>query len=381
MSDYDVAVVGAGPAGSAAALALARRGVRVALLDRESLPRYKTCGGGVVYRAVRMAGLDLSSVIERSCHRAVLYLHDVGLRFAVRRERPLLSMTMRDRLDLFLVEAAVRAGAKLLAPCRVRELVQDGARIRLGLDRGALHADFVIAADGAIGDVTRLAGWRDDRRAIPALEYEVPVDDATLSRFAQEPRFDVGTVPHGYAWVFPKAAHLSVGVLSSRRGEGARDLHDRVAAYLALTGITARGEAQRHGYVIPVRRRSGSLVRGRVLAVGDAAGLADPLTAEGISFAIESGRIAGEALACGTGDPEVVRALYHAGLGREVLPQLRAARWLAALLYDWPAARHWVFRRYGQLVTEAIADAFLGGGPGYRHIPRRVLRRLARQSD
>jgi len=51
------------------------------------------------------------------------------------------------------------------------------------------------------------------------------------------------------------------------------------------------------------------------------------------------------------------------------------------LLYDWPAARRWVFRRYGQLVTEAIADAFLGGGPGYRHIPRRVLRRLARQSD
>jgi flavin-dependent dehydrogenase len=285
---------------------------------------------------------------------------------------------MRDRLDLFLVEAAVRAGAQLLAPCRVRELVQDGARIRLGSDRGALHADFVIAADGAIGDVTRLAGWRDDRRAIPALEYEVPVDDVTLSRFAQEPRFDLGTVPHGYAWVFPKTTHLSIGVLSVRRG--ARDLHEQLTRYLTLVGVVPKGggAVKRHGYVIPVRRRPGPLVRGRVIAVGDAAGLADPLTAEGISFAIESGRIAGEALACGTGDPELVRAQYHAGLGREVLPQLRAARWLAALLYDWPAARHWVFRRHGQLVTEAIADAFLGKR-GYRDVWRLAARSLGRR--
>src|SRR2546428_8210442 len=116
MSEYDVAVVGAGPAGTSAARVLPRSGVKVALLEREALPRYKTCGGGVVYRAARFAGLDLAPVTERPCQRAALYLHDLGRHYTVRRAEPLIAMTMRDRLDLFLVERAVQAGAAAPPP-------------------------------------------------------------------------------------------------------------------------------------------------------------------------------------------------------------------------------------------------------------------------
>src|SRR5213596_3949357 len=153
-----------------------------------------------------------------------------------------MAMTMRERLDHMVASAAAAAGAALRAPCAVTGVTLEPSHVRLDTNTGPVTAAFVIAADGATGEVARLAGWGDGRHLIPALEYEARVDDATLDRFARVPRFDVGTVPYGYAWVFPKAAHLSVGVLSTHRGAGARDLHDQLARYLALLEIKASGE-------------------------------------------------------------------------------------------------------------------------------------------
>ncbi|PYO99630.1 MAG: geranylgeranyl reductase [Gemmatimonadetes bacterium] len=362
---FDVAVVGSGPAGATAARALAGRGLRVALLERETLPRYKTCGGGLVARAFELLPTEVHGVVERNCEGAELHLLDRDLHFRAARPRPhprpapLIAMTMRDRLDQTLATAAVAAGAELRAPCRVTGLHPEGAGIRLDTDREPVTASFVIAADGAQSDVARLAGWSDGRHLIPALEYEVEVDRDTFDRFAGAPRFDVGLVPYGYAWVFPKAAHLSVGVLTAHRG--AINLHRHLEEYLRGIGLFPRS-TQRHGFVIPVRPRAGLLARGRVLLTGDAAGLADPVTAEGISPAAQSGRLAAEAIhrAWETGlDPRQVRAAY-AALLQPMLADLRVGRWLARVLYDHPRARAWIFRQIGQRLVDAITEVFLG---------------------
>src|SRR5947208_2397836 len=258
---FDVAVVGAGPAGATAALALARRGLSVVLLERDTLPRYKTCGGGLVGRALALLPPEVAPVLERRCGRAALHLLDANQHYR-----------------------------------------------------------------------------------------------ATLDRFARAPRFDVGVVPHGYAWVFPKTAHLSVGVLTTHRG--AINLHRQLEEYLRLIGLAPQA-TERHGFVIPVRPRAGPLARERMLLVGDAAGLADPVTAEGISPAARSGGLAADAIIASELDPPRARAGYHAAL-RPLLDELRVARALARLLYEHPRARRWMFRRVGQPLVEAITDVFMG---------------------
>ena len=356
---FDVAVVGAGPAGATAALSLARHGLKVALLEKDALPRYKTCGGALVARGLALLPPEIETVVEQRCAQAELHLLDRDLHYAAVRDPPgppIMAMTMRDRLDHVLVSAAAAAGAALRAPCSVSGVSLDPHHVRLDTDAGPVTAAFVIAADGATGELARLAGWGDGRHLIPALEYEVHVDDATLDRFARVPRFDVGIVPYGYAWVFPKAAHLSVGVLTTHRG--AINLHRHLEEYLRVIGLAPRS-VERHGFVIPVRPRTGPLARERMLLVGDAAGLVDPVTAEGISLAAQSGGFAAGAIIQSQLDPPRVRAGYHAAL-RPMLAELRVARALARLLYEYPRVRRWMFRRVGQRLVEAITDVFMG---------------------
>lgn len=353
---FDVAVVGAGPAGATAARTLAQRGLTVALLERETFPRYKTCGGGLVARACDLLPPHVRAVFERTCQRADLHLLDADLHYRATRDVPIMVMTMRDRLDDALVRAAAAAGVDVRTPWRVTGVTGEATQVRLETDHGPLRAAFVVAADGATSDVARLAGWPDGRHLIPALEYEVRVNDATMDRFAAVPRFDVGTVPRGYAWVFPKAGHLSVGVLTTRRGP--INLHRHLEEYLRVIGLAPRS-VERHGFVIPVRPRAAALARDRVLLAGDAAGLADPVTAEGISHAARSGWLAAEAIAGAGPDPRTVRAAYAAGL-KPLAAELRVARALARLLYDHPRARTWIFRRVGQRLVEAITDVFMG---------------------
>lgn len=355
---YDVVVVGGGPAGASAALCLARAGVKVAVLEQHALPRYKTCGGGVVGRAVRLLPLSIRGAVERECFTAEVNLLDSGLHFKTTRQAPIISMTMRDAFDDLLLSAAEGAGAHIRPRCRVAEVYSRDGGLELLTSTGSVSAGFVVAADGARSTVARTRRWPDDRRLIPALECEVFVDEGLLAQFAGSARFDFGLVPHGYGWVFPKETHLSIGVLTMRCGSV--NLNEHLRAYLRLLNVAPALRMERHGSLIPVTTRRAPFASDRVLLVGDAAGFVDPLTGEGITFAIRSGQIAAAALLKGNLHPETVARTYDADVAIQVLSELRVARVLATPLYDCPALRSTLFRLFGQRFSEAVTDVLTG---------------------
>ena len=361
MTVHDVAVVGAGPAGASAARVLAEAGARVVLLEKHALPRYKTCGGGLVGRALRglppavRASVE-DTAVERFCHTADLEMSDDGARFRAQRQRPLISMVMRDRFDAVLCTAAEGAGAEVRPRCAVRALVIRDDRVELETMGGPVVARFVVAADGATSETARLAGWRPPRACAPALEAEVRVRDEDFARLAGTARFDFGPLPAGYGWVFPKRAHLSIGVCTMRSGV---NLNVGLMRYLDMLGLSRFEGVEKHGFFIPLGSRAEGVVRGRVLLAGDAASLADPVTGEGISAAIESGTLAARAILDGGDAPARVGEGYEralVALRREV----RLGRVLARLTYDWPRLRRWVFRIHGQALSEGMTDVLMG---------------------
>lgn len=364
METFDVAIVGAGPAGATAAWALARTGRRVVLLEKQRLPRYKTCGGGVLTRARAWLPPLADDVFECVDARASLQLLRAdGTTLECAPDEPIpVALAMRATLDHALADAAARAGAVLRDGHAVLAVDAGREHVELATDRGRLRADFLVVADGATGPTARFAGWSAPHGGVAALEWELDVDAATLARFTAHARFDFGDVDSGYAWVFGKRERLSVGILSTRRSGGLAPLLERYLERLAIRPT----RVERHGYVIPLAPRREGVARGRVLLVGDAAGLADPVLAEGISHAALGARLAARALDEGRGHVDVSARIYRELVEVEIGRELVWARRLARVLHR-PALRAWLFERFGDPFVTAMGSV-AAGRSGYRQL-------------
>jgi geranylgeranyl reductase family protein len=319
---YDAVVVGAGPGGATAAYWLAKSGARTLLLEKARLPRYKTCGGGVTYKAARLLPFSIEAVVERT-----LYTAEFSWRTtkpcAVSWREPLVYMVQRSRFDHLLVEQAAAVGAEVRDGVSVTgvEMADEGAVVYAGGEQ--IEAAYVVGADGATGRVAKSLGLMSEWSALAALESEVEVEPWAMERWQDRMGLDLGEVKAGYGWVFPKGEHLSVGVGGLPVVEDyGRLLHEYDLKHTAnrVPGSAIRRVIQSHGYLLPIRRPGAPVHNGRGLLVGDAAGLVEAFTGEGIYWAVRSGRIAARAILDGRHDE------YTRRLDLALMPDLMAAR-------------------------------------------------------
>lgn len=373
MHTFDAVVVGSGPSGSMAAYEMAKSGLRVAILEKDILPRYKTCGGGLVIRGREMLPFDIHSAIEREYKDVAIYFEGLDTPFYSNWDFPIITMIMRDKLDHLLVKEAVKLGAYLMDGQTLKSLEFDD-QIKITTTDQTIITTYLVGADGALGSTAKLAGWTETRRLIPALEFEVGVSSEDFKRLSQDVRFDFDIIPNGYGWCFPKANHLSIGVgVFNRKKIKLKDYYD---LYLKKLGINEVAFEEGHGFQIPVTPRTDGFVKNNVFLTGDAAGLADPLTAEGITNGIHSGILAGASIASNFNKPEDARSAYLSALEERILPELRFSDHLARFFYGFPTMRNFLVKRDGERYCEIMTDLFTGKMSLSKDLKDRIIKKF-----
>lgn len=310
MKQYDAAIVGSGPAGLAAACTLASEGMRVALVDKCAFPREKLCGGLLSGRAraevEEIFGAGAWGPGIACVSQGVRFLHRGSLLSSVRSPHQVY-LADRAAFDAHLFALTLKKGPDVLQGDPVI-FVDPGEMTVHFRNREPLQANFILGADGAASRVARSLFPGPFRKHGYGLCFQADVARAEVPDAPDVPEIHFGQVKWGYAWVFPKGETLSVGLgglLARNPGMKGlfRDFHCR---------ITRREPTAAKSHYIP----SGNFLwrpgRENVLLAGDAAGLVEPITGEGIAFALASGKYAARSIleAARLGDPSRAFGLY-----------------------------------------------------------------------
>jgi geranylgeranyl reductase family protein len=362
MKHFDVAIIGSGPSGASTAFYLGKQGVSTVIIEKETLPRYKTCGGGFVNRGRKNMPFEIDEVIEREFFAVDSYFNNSKIFYQSSKKKPIITMIMRDAFDNLIVEKAKEFGVTLLENHTLKGLEFLNDKTILKTSKGIISTNFVIAADGVLSTTAKMAGWKQEtRKLIPALEYEVEVSEEDFKRLSKSVRFDIDAVPYGYAWSFPKKNHLSLGVLTTKKGK--INLKNYYKKYLQTLGINKTIKEDAHGFQIPISPRTDGFVKNNVFLIGDAAGFAEPITAEGISNAILSGKYVAEALIESKLNKELAEKIYLEKLNIKLLPELQSGVVLSKFFFHNNPVRNLMLKKYGQHFNDLMVDILHGDKP------------------
>jgi geranylgeranyl reductase family protein len=365
---YDVIVVGIGPAGAMAAYELSRRGHRVLVIERAALPRYKTCGGGLSVRASKLVPFDFTDEIEQIIHGITFNFRGEDP-FTLESAQPIAYMVSRERFDLLLASKAEEAGAFLLEGLEVLDWKEEGGGITVVTDRGEWQCRFLVAADGTESRIRGKIFPSNRKGRVVGFKSDIPFQGQSDERHSLV-EVDLGSAPYGFGWLFPKRNHYDTGVAGLQtKVKNAAEMYGQ---FIENQGILKEASGQQVYAYSQVPLGASPLHEGRALWVGDAAGLIDPFSGEGLYYAMQSGLVAADVISEALVMNKETLSSYTARMLAEVADEFRAARRLAGMIYGWPQtsyqflqSRKWMIELYLEI---------LRGREQYSHIAEMVRR-------
>lgn len=359
-TQYDVIIIGAGPGGSLTGYLLSRQGLKVLIVEKKQLPRYKPCAGGLTRRTLSILPFDISDVVENHSYTATMSIHNKPV-FIKTDDHPIVTMVMRDKFDYFLVRKAISEGAQLLDGAAFMSLSGAVGNLEVETSKGIFKTRLLVGADGVNSKVARELGWRGHRNVMTAIEGEVFYHEVKkLQSLKNSVHFDFGVVPEGYGWVFPKGDHLSIGVLST--ASTIRYLKPYFGLYIKMKSLDVHTHVSSlRTYLIPHGPDNKDIFADqRVMLVGDAAGFADPVTGEGIFFALRGAQIASEVILDSLMFSYGHIKKYNDLLKKEFMRETILAKRLAYILYQFPRFSYTILRLRGRILGQYYLDIVSG---------------------
>jgi len=369
-----VAVLGGGPGGAFAAGRLARDGFDVVLAD-EKLAWEKPCGGGLTAKAYRRYPFLMNHPGPKKVIRRVAFTTPDAGRVELRLDEPILIYSRTD-LNGLLLHRAQEAGARLVKT-RVLGIERAGRQWRIRTRTGLLASDFCVVATGARNSLRGMGTVFDAGDVMRTVGYYIPGDSDRVELEFLPPAA-------GYIWVFPRCGHLSVGICG--KGVPAAALRRHLEDYMRRHRLGFEN-APLFSHLLPslsVQSWEKARFAGEGwLAVGDAAGLADPITGEGLYYALRSAELAAEAVRSAGGDEAGIAATYQRAVTTDFGADLAYAarlfpRFYSGRLLGRPVTLRMVqFLRRSPTFARIVQDLFSGTQP-YRRLELRVSANLMR---
>ncbi len=363
---FDVIIAGGGPTGSTAACILARKGLKVALIDKAEFPRKKLCGGLITYKTTKVLEKIFDCNVECLRNQGIINFespeYSINYRdYNIRDAESSIPFRFVDRVDFdyFLLQKAANAGVQIFTGEEICECNYRDAEVKTRSNR-IYKGEYLIGADGVNSTIRRFLPYDKKKwQADMASTIEIIFDEADFPRKVTKPELYIGHLRAGYIWVFPARGKVVTGIGALNRCT--TNFKKTFMDFLRTQGVTSPESLPMKGFPLPYGNFMENPCFGRTILAGDAAGLVEPLFGEGIFYALQTGRYAAEAIVKGIAENKNPEQLYCERLEKYVFPELRYSnrlRW--TLFYSQPLLKHMSFKMAFKSMPRILADMVHG---------------------